>query len=123
MSYQQKRPPEKLQLRLFKAYLLVAITVLICFSFFFYEYVSSILIANEESALIALNSSIQDQVDSVINDLDITSANINYSSLMSDNLDASFNLEISETNLPHLADLFVTINGSDIKAGGGPLAD
>ena len=65
-----------------------------------YEYVSSILIANEESALIALNSSIQDQVDSVINDLDITSANINYSSLMSDNLDASFNLEISETNLP-----------------------
>lgn len=116
MSYQQKRPPEKLQLRLFKAYLLVAITVLICFSFFFYEYVSSILIANEESALIALNSSIQDQVDSVINDLDITSANINYSSLMSDNLDASFNLEISETNLPHLADLFVTINGSDIKA-------
>ena len=100
MSYQQKRPPEKLQLRLFKAYLLVAITVLIWFSFFFYEYVSSILIANEESALIALNSSIQDQVDSVINDLDITSANINYSSLMSDNLDASFNLEISETNLP-----------------------
>ena len=35
---------------------------------------------------------------------------------MSDNLDSSFNLEITETNLPHLADLFVTINGSDIKA-------
>lgn len=115
-QHQKHKGPQKLQARLFKAYLLVAIIVLISFSFFFYEYVSSILIANEESALSALNASILEQVDSVINDLDITSANINYSSLMSDNLDSSFNLEITETNLPHLADLFVTINGSDIKA-------
>jgi len=115
-KHQHQKPPQRLQSRLFKAYLMVAIVVLISFSFFFYEYVSSILIANEESALAALNASILEQVDSVINDLDITSANINYSSLMSDNLDSSFNLEISETNLPHLADLFVTINGSDIKA-------
>ena len=115
-QHQQRKGPQKLQTRLFRAYLLVAIIVLISFSFFFYEYVSSILISNEESALSALNASILEQVDSVINDLDITSANINYSSLMSDNLDSSFNLEITETNLPHLADLFVTINGSDIKA-------
>ena len=55
-------------------------------------------------------------MDNVIQNLDITSANINYSSLMSNSLDESFNLDMSKDSLPQLADLFVTINGSDIKS-------
>lgn len=74
------------------------------------------MISNEKAALATLNSSFAEQVDAAINDLDTTSANINYSSLMRDKLDSSFNLDISETNLPELADLFVTINGTDLKA-------
>ncbi len=105
-----------LQTRLFRAYLTVIGIVLVFFSLFFFLFVSSLLISNEEEALMTLNSSVMDQVDSVIRDLDVTSANINYSSLMSDNLDSSFNLMLTDSGLTRLAALFVTINGSDIKA-------
>ncbi len=105
-----------LQHRLFFAYISMPAFFLIAFAIFFYYYVSDILITNERTALSTLNTSFVEQVDAAINDLDTTSANINYSSLMRDKLDASFNLNISETNLPELADLFVTINGTDLKA-------
>lgn len=105
-----------LQHRLFWAYVSMPAIFLILFALFFYQYVSGILISNEKAALATLNSSFAEQVDAAIHDLDTTSANINYSSLMQDKLDSAFNLDISETNLPELADLFVTINGTDLKA-------
>lgn len=108
--------PHTLQHRLFWAYVSMPAIFLIAFALFFYYYVSGILISNEKAALSTLNSTFAERVDAAINDLDTTSANINYSSLMQDKLDNSFNLDISETNLPELADLFVTINGTDFKA-------
>lgn len=114
--FSNHQKPVKLQFKLFMAYLLIASVILISFAVFFYQYVSIILIDNEKAALATLNTSIADQVDAVIHDLDITSANINYSSLMSDKLDDSFGLNIADANLTEMADLFVTINGSDIRA-------
>lgn len=107
--------PMKLQFKLFSAYVIFSSFILVSFATFFYFYVSSILLNKERDALATLNTSIENSVDAVIQNLDITSANINYSSLMSNNLDSSFNLKMSKDDLPHLADLFVTINGSDIK--------
>lgn len=114
--YENRKRKLKLQQTFFLAHILLSFMILIFFAAFFYHYVSNILIENEKDALESLNQSILNQVDAVINDLDITSANINYSSLMSDKLDSSFNLNITDNMLPELADLFVTINGSDIKA-------
>lgn len=114
--YEKRTKKPKLQHTFFLAHILLSFMILIFFATFFYRYVSNILIENEKDALESLNQSILNQVDAVINDLDITSANINYSSLMSDKLDSSYNLNLTDNLLPELADLFVTINGSDIKA-------
>ena len=105
-----------LQHRLFWAYVSMPAIFLVVFAIFFYYYVSGILISNERDALSTLNNTFAERIDAAINDLDTTSANINYSNLMKDKLDNSFNLDISETTLPELADLFVTINGTDLKA-------
>ncbi len=114
--YKKRTKKPKLQHTFFLAHILLSFIIMIFFATFFYRYVSDILIENEKDALESLNQSILNQVDAVINDLDITSANINYSSLMSDKLDSSYDLKLTDSLLPELADLFVTINGSDIKA-------
>lgn len=106
----------KFQRALFFTYVLISFLVLAIFAVFFYHYMSRQLIEKELSSLSALNSSFAAQTDAVIKDIDITSANINYSSLMQSRLDEHYGLDASYDNLSKLADLFVTINGSDIKA-------
>lgn len=109
------RGPLQLQSKLFLAYFLSSEIILIAFAVFFYMYVSPILINQEMDALVTLNETLVNQVEAGLEDLDVVSTNINYSSLMKDKLDQSFNLKIDQANLPGLADLFVTINGTDIK--------
>lgn len=106
----------KFQKALFFTYVLISFFVLIIFAVFFYRYMSEHLIERELSSLSALNASFVTQTDAVIKDIDITSANINYSSLMQSRLDEDYALNASYDDLSKLADLFVTINGSDIKA-------
>lgn len=106
----------KFQRALFFTYVLISFLVLMIFAVFFYRYMSRHLIEKELSSLSALNASFATQTDAVIKDIDITSANINYSSLMQSRLDEHYGLDASYDNLSKLADLFVTINGSDIKA-------
>lgn len=110
------RRPLQLQTKLFLAYFLSSETILIAFAIFFYWYVSPMLINNEMDQLEALNTSFMEQVESNLQDLDTVSTNINYSSLMKDKLDSAFNLKIDRATLPGLADLFVTINGTDLKS-------
>lgn len=106
----------KFQRALFATYVLISFFVLMIFAVFFYRYMSGHLIEKELSSLSALNASFATQADAVIRDIDITSANINYSSLMQSRLDEHYGLDQSYDSLSKLADLFVTINGSDIKA-------
>ncbi len=106
----------KFQRALFSTYVLISSLVLMIFAVFFYRYMSGHLIEKELSSLSALNASFVTQSDAVIRDIDITSANINYSSLMQSRLDEHYGLDQSYDSLSKLADLFVTINGSDIKA-------
>ena len=106
----------KFQRALFFTYVLVSFLVLMIFAIFFYQYMSKLLIERELSSLSALNASFASQTDAVIKDIDLTSANINYSSLMQSKLDEDHEPDLSYDNLSELADLFVTINGSDIKA-------
>lgn len=108
--------PMQLQTKLFLAYFLSSEIILIAFAVFFYLYVSPMLINKEMDQLQALNTSLSEQVESNLENLDTVSTNINYSSLMKDKLDSSFNLKIDQANLPGLADLFVTINGTDLKS-------
>ncbi|QHQ62359.1 sensor histidine kinase [Anaerocolumna sedimenticola] len=105
----------KLQTKLFLAYVGLAILILLTFSIFFYKYVSNQLIRQEINNLTQQNSYFMEQTDTIINDMDTVSININYSSLVKDKLDSSFNLDISRNTLDSLASLFVTINGADIK--------
>lgn len=106
----------KFQRALFFTYILISFLVLMIFAIFFYQYMSKLLIERELSSLSALNASFASQTDAVIKDIDLTSANINYSSLMQSRLDEDYELDPSYDSLSELADLFVTINGSDIKA-------
>lgn len=103
------------QRRLFLTYVGIAGSFLLIFAFLFYHYVSGKLISNELNSLTILNESFVRQTDSVITGLDNTSANINYSTLMQSKLNSEHNLDLSEVNLPWLAELFVTINGIDLK--------
>ncbi len=105
----------KLQTKLFLAYVGLAILILLTFSIFFYKYVSNRLIKQEIDNLTQQNTYFMEQTDTVINDMDTVSININYSSLVKDKLDSSFNLDISRNTLDSLASLFVTINGADVK--------
>jgi two-component system, sensor histidine kinase YesM len=105
----------KLQTKLFLVYVGLAILILLTFSIFFYKYVSAQLIEQKINSMNSQNSYFQEQVDAIINDMDTVSVNINYSSLVKDKLDSSFNLNISRNTLDSLASLFVTINGADIK--------
>lgn len=114
--FQKKNKCTTLHSRLYRGYFVMAIIIVLFFSAFFYGYVSQILIANEVETLNEQNEVFLYQTDNVLKDLDIVSANINYSSLMQDNLDDSFNLTIKEYSLRKIADLFATINGSDLKA-------
>jgi len=77
--------------------------------------VSAQLITRGLDSLSTLNTSFEDQIDSVIGDMDAVSININYSSLVKEKLDSSFHLDTSRNSLKSLASLFVTINGADIK--------
>ncbi len=104
-----------LQTKLFFYYVGLVVLILLAFSIFFYKYVSKQLITRGVDSLTTLNSSFQNQIDSVIHDMDNVTININYSSLVKDKLDSSFNLNISRNNLKSMADLFVTINGADTK--------
>lgn len=104
-----------LQRRLFLTYVGISGSLLLIFAVFFYYYVSRQLIKDELSSLTILNESFVRQTETIITGLDNTSANINYSSLMQSRLDAEHNLDLSEVNLPWLAELFVTINGTDLK--------
>lgn len=106
----------RFQKKLFFTYVAIASLILLLFALFFYQFMSRQLIQDELRALTIQNDSFLRQSDAVINDLDTTSANINFSSLMRGRLDESYNLNLSESNLPWLADLFVTINGTDNKA-------
>lgn len=105
----------KLQTKLFLAYVGLAIIILLTFSIFFYKYVSNQLIKQEIDNLTQQNTYFMEQTDAIINDMDTVSININYSSLVKDKLDSSFNLDISRNTLDSLASLFVTINGADVK--------
>ncbi len=105
-----------LQNKLFLAYFLSSEIILIAFALFFYYYVSPILLNNQVDAIKSINDTFVQQIEASIEGLDIVSTNINYSSLMHDKLDENFNVDMSRENLPGLADLFVTINGTDVKA-------
>jgi two-component system sensor histidine kinase YesM len=106
----------RFQKKLFLTYVIISSFILLLFALFFYHYISQQLISDELGSLSILNDSFARQADASIEDLDSTSANINYSSLMRGKLDASYQLDLSESKLRGLADLFVTINGTDIKA-------
>jgi len=105
----------KLQTKLFLAYAGLAVLILLAFSTFFYVFVSKQLIRQEINSITAINSSFKDQIDTVINDMDVVSININFSNLVKNKLGSMFNLNISRDTLGDLASLFVTINGADIK--------
>ncbi len=105
-----------LQSKLFIAYLGMASLILFAFASFFYLFVSSRLKESQISAMNTLNSSFQSQVDSAILDLDTVSVNINYSNISKSILDKKFDLNISNSMLSDMSDLFISLSGTELKA-------
>ena len=105
-----------LQSKLFIAYLGMASLILFAFASFFYLFVSSRLKESQLSAMNTLNSSFQSQVDSAILDLDTVSVNINYSNISKSILDKKFDLNISNSMLSDMSDLFISLSGTELKA-------
>lgn len=106
----------KLQTKLFLAYLFLACIVVFSFAAFFYIFVSRQLTESQLQAMSTLNSSFQNQVDASIQNLDTVSVNINYSNMSKNVLDQSFNLNISDDMLSQMADLFISLSGTELKA-------
>ncbi|MDO4306094.1 MAG: histidine kinase [Eubacteriales bacterium] len=106
----------KLQSKLFRAYLFLACLVLFSFAIFFLVFVSRQQTNSQIQAMNTLNDSFQNQVDAALKSLDMVSANINYSNMSKDTLDSSFNLNISYDMLEEMADLFISISGTELKA-------
>lgn len=108
--------PLRLQTKLFLAYLSLACLILFSFAAFFYVFVSRQLIDSQIQAMSTLNSSFQKQVDSALRDLDTVSVNINYSNMSKNVLDQAFDLNIADNMLDDMADLFLSISGTELKA-------
>lgn len=106
----------KLQTKLFLAYLSLACLVLFSFAVFFYIFVSRQLIDSQIQSMETLNSSFQEQVDSSLRALDTVSVNINYSNISKNVLNQTFDLNISDDMLDDMADLFLSISGTELKA-------
>lgn len=105
----------KLQTKFFLAYLGLALLVVVAFSIFFYRYTSNILIERETKAATDMNLSFLQQTEQILLDMDSVSINIGYSNLVKDRLAEANDLRVSSDNFMALADLFVTINGADLK--------
>ena len=105
----------KLQTKFFLAYLGLALLVVIAFSIFFYRYTSNILIERETKAATDMNLSFLQQTEQILQDMDSVSINIGYSNLVKDRLTEANDLRVSSDDFMALADLFVTINGADLK--------
>ena len=105
----------KLQTKFFLAYLGLALLVVIAFSIFFYRYTSNILIERETKAAADMNLSFLQQTEQILQDMDSVSINIGYSNLVKDRLAEVNDLRVSSDDFMALADLFVTINGADLK--------
>lgn len=105
----------KLQTKFFLAYLGLALLVVIAFSIFFYRYTSNILIERETKAAADMNLSFLQQTEQILQDMDSVSINIGYSNLVKDRLAEANDLRVSSDDFMALADLFVTINGADLK--------
>lgn len=94
----------------------LACIILFAFAMFFYFFVSDILVTRQIQSMDTLNSSIQEQVDDSIRDLDIVSVNINYSNMSKHVLNQTFDLDISDNMLKEMTDLFLSISGTELKA-------
>lgn len=105
----------KLQTKFFLAYLGLALLVVVAFSIFFYRYTSNILIERETKAATDMNLSFLQQTEQILQDMDSVSINIGYSNLVKDRLAEANDLRVSSDDFMALADLFVTINGADLK--------
>lgn len=114
--YQEKKRQSKLQTKLFRGYLTLAAVILLCFSIFFYIFVSRQLLDSQIQTMEASNNSFYNQVEASLKSLDTVSINLNYSSISKQVLDQSFELNISSDMLEEMADLFVTLSGTELKA-------
>lgn len=105
----------KLQTRFFLAYFFLALVIISAFSVIFYRYTSHILIEQETKAAISLNSGFLTQTEQIIDDMDSVSINISYSNLVKDSLYENLDIATGSDEFRNLANLFVSINGADIK--------
>ncbi|HEY8499287.1 MAG TPA: sensor histidine kinase, partial [Clostridia bacterium] len=107
----------KLRTRFFLTYIVLALTLVLLFSVFFFSYTSKILVERETQNIVNLVTGFQNQTDDAVRALDTVSINVGYSNLIKQKLEQYFEQDsINWTNTSTLAELFVAINGTDTRA-------
>lgn len=104
-----------LQIKFFLVYLLMALFIIVTFSIIFYWYTSEKLMERETNTVITQNRNILSQTDQVISDMDNVSINIGYSNLIRKDLYDTLDIEVGSDDFRDLANLFISINGTDLK--------
>lgn len=106
----------KLQTHFFLTYFFMALIIVLLYSIFFYHYTSDILIERETKNLRELNNSFLTQTDSEIRELDNVSINISYGSLIKEQLSGWTSTSPASDEFRNLAQLFMSINGTNLNA-------
>lgn len=106
----------KLQTKLLLSISLTTELVLLFLSLLFYIYISPILINKEIDSVKSIHSSFKEQIDSSLEDLDTISANVNYTNLILGDFKDYFESTSSKDDFRNLLNLFIILNGSDLKA-------
>lgn len=108
-----------LQSQLYIAYLGMFLAALIVFAVFFYVFFSQKLINESNENLLQSLANGQESTESQIGNMNTISVNINYSSILSARTAFSgndFDLSQSGDLYKNLADLFILMNGTEIRA-------
>lgn len=108
------KKPQKLQKKLFLYFLILPVTILAFFAVFFYNYISRILIQREKTSLAAVNETMENDVESILSDLDNISVEINYYNRKQNFFEDEGDLVLLSN--PDLTESIITLNGTKMKA-------
>ena len=110
------RRPRKLQTKLFLYILLPPLLVLIFFALFFLQYNSNILISREQNMLQTLNSTLMNETEKQLKDMDMVSSDINFYNRKTKFIPSVLDFSVTSDEGHAFLDVVQMSNGLDLDA-------
>ena len=114
--HKSARKPRKLQTKLFLYILLPPLLVLAFFVLFFLRYTSNILISREQNVLQTLNSTLMNETEKQLKDMDMVSSNINFYNRKTKFMPAVLDFSVTSDEGHTFLDIVQMSNGLDLNA-------